>query len=124
MQNQLARNRFAASVLSIAYLLASVPAAHAQSGRGGAEWMTAGADAQRSHWIPADPKISAASLEKPGFQFFWKVKLNNEPVKLNSLTPAILMDRYIGYRGFRSLTFVGGSSNTVFGIDTDLSRVE
>jgi outer membrane protein assembly factor BamB len=96
----------------------------AQFGRGGIDWMTAGSDAQRSSWIRNDPKISRESMQKPGFQFLWKVKLNNEPVQLNSLSPAILLDFYIGYRGFRSLAFVGGSSNNVFAIDTDLARIE
>jgi hypothetical protein len=98
--------------------------ANAQFGRGGAEWVTNGSDAQRSHSIPADPKISTDGLQKPGFQFLWKVKLNNEAVQLNSLTPAILIDRYIGYRGFRSLAFIAGSSNTIFAIDSDLNRIE
>src|SRR5262249_33642758 len=57
-------------------------------------------------------------------QFVWKLKLDNQPVELNGLSPAILLDFYIGYRGFRSLAFVGGSSNNVFAIDTDLGRVE
>src|SRR5690349_4288447 len=112
------------TVLAGAGMLACIGIARAQFGRGGAEWMTAGSDAQRSFWIPSDFKISKAALEKPGFQFLWKVKLNNDPVQLNSLTPAVLMDRYIGYRGFRSLAFVGGSSNALFAIDTDLARIE
>src|SRR5207247_7852828 len=103
-------------------LAISAGVAYAQFGRGGAEWMTDGADAQRSHWIPADAQTSPATVG--GFQFLWKVKLNNESVQLNSLTPAVLLDRYIGYRGFRSLAFLGGSANTIYAIDTDLSRVE
>jgi outer membrane protein assembly factor BamB len=86
--------------------------------------MTSGGDAQRSHWIPADARISRESLESAGFRFLWKVKLDNGAVQLQSLAPAVLIDRYIGYRGFRSLAFVGGSSNDVSAIDTDLSRVE
>ncbi len=95
----------------------------AQSGRT-AEWVTSGADAQRSQWIPNDPKISVEGLQKPGFQFLWKSKLDNDPVQLNSLTPAILMDRYIGYRGFRSFAFVAGSSNTIYALDSDLNKIE
>ena len=86
--------------------------------------MTDGADAQRSHWIPADTRISREGLEKPGFQFLWKLKLDNQAVQLNSLTPAVLIDRYIGYRGFRSLALLAGSSNAIYAIDTDLSRLE
>ena len=98
--------------------------AQPQLGSVSAEWVTSGGDAQRSHSIPADPKISVDSFQKPGFQFLWKTKLDNQPVQLNSLTPAILMDRYIGYRGFRSFAFVAGSSNTIYAIDTDLDRIE
>jgi outer membrane protein assembly factor BamB len=86
--------------------------------------MTSGSDAQRSRSIPTDPKISAASIQQPGFEFLWKRKLPNDPVQLNSLTPAVLMDRYIGYRGFRSFAFVAGSSNTIWALDSDLNRVE
>jgi len=112
------------SVVSCACLLAGVAAVQAQLGRRESEWMTNGGDAQRSYWIPADARISSESLERPGFQLLWKVKLDNQAVQLNSLTQAVLIDRYIGYRGFRSLAFVGGSSNNVSAIDTDLSRLE
>ena len=46
---------------AVAVLVCSV-LAHAQPGRGGAEWVVDGADAQRSHWIPADTKISPESF--------------------------------------------------------------
>jgi outer membrane protein assembly factor BamB len=98
--------------------------AHAQFGRGGAEWTTSAADAQRSSWIRTDAKISKDSVQKPGFQFLWKVKFNNDPRELNALTPASLMNSYIGYRGFRSISYTGGSSNNIFAVDTDLGRLE
>jgi outer membrane protein assembly factor BamB len=104
--------------------LSGTQIANAQLGRREAEWMTSGSDAQRSFSIPADSRISRDGMQKPGFQFLWKVKLGTEPVQLNSLTPATLIDRYIGYRGFRSLAFVGSSSNNVYAVDTDLSRIE
>jgi outer membrane protein assembly factor BamB len=112
------------SVVSCACLLAAVAAIQAQLGRRESEWMTNGGDAQRSHWIPSDARISRESLGSAGFQFLWKVKLDDQAVQSQSLAPAVLIDRYIGYRGFRSLAFVGGGSNTVSAIDTDLSRLE
>jgi hypothetical protein len=92
--------------------------------QGRSEWVTNNGDAQRSSWIRSDPKISRESLQKPGFQFLRKLKLNNNPRHLNSLTPPALLDIPIGYRGLRSLAFVGGSSDKVFGIDSNVGRIE
>jgi hypothetical protein len=90
--------------------------------------MTGNGDAQRSAWVRADAKISKESLQdpkrKPGFQFLWKLKLDNKPRQLNALAPPTTLERLIGYRGFRMLGFVGGSSDAVFTIDTDLGRME
>jgi outer membrane protein assembly factor BamB len=96
----------------------TIGAARGQFGRGG-DWTTSGNDAQRSSWVRTDAKISRESLQKPGFQFLWKFQLRND-----SLTQPVLTDRYIGYRGFRSLAFVGGSSGRAFAVDTDLNRLE
>jgi hypothetical protein len=93
-------------------------------GRGGSDWTTAGNDAQRSSWLRSDAKISPDSMQKPGFQLLWKIKFENQARQLNGLTPAVLLDRYIGHRGFRSLAFVGGSANNVYAVDTDLGRIE
>src|SRR5262245_14512581 len=91
---------------------------YGQGGRGGVDWTTTGNDAQRSNWVKADPKISADSLRKPGFAFLWKVKLANSP------SQPVLLDRYIGYRGFRSLAFAGTASDRIFALDSDLGRIE
>jgi outer membrane protein assembly factor BamB len=108
----------------------------AMAQRSGVDWMTDNGDAQRSAWIRSDAKISKASMERsgkklgqkseqnPDFQFLWKMKLKNTPRQLNSLTPPATLDRLIGYRGFRMLGFVGGSSDNIFTIDTDLGRME
>ncbi|MGH9768156.1 MAG: hypothetical protein ACREAB_12030 [Blastocatellia bacterium] len=94
--------------------------AHAQS----RDWMTDNGDAQRSAWVRSDAKINKDSMAKPGFQFLWKMKLKNPPRQLNNLTPPATLDRLIGYRGFRMLGFVAGSSDNLFAIDTDLGRME
>ena len=44
----------------------------AQPGRGGSQWLTALADAQRTSWVRTDDKISLAALSKPGFEQQWK----------------------------------------------------
>jgi outer membrane protein assembly factor BamB len=92
-------------------------------GRGGANWTAVGNDAERSSWVRTDSKISTDGLRKPGFQLLWKIKLENDPKYLNSLTPMVVLDPYTGYRGHKSLGFLGGSSDDIFGIDIDLGIV-
>ena len=93
---------------------AAICAVHAQRG----DWTTAGNDAQRSSWIKSDLKINKDSIQNPDFKFLWKVKTANQP------SAALTLNSYIGYRGFRSLAFVSGTSNNVTAIDTDLGRLE
>jgi hypothetical protein len=95
----------------------------ASAQRGGQDWLTSNADAQRSSWMRTDAKISAENMRKPGFQFLWKLKLDNEARQLNSLTQPVLVGNIIGYRGFKSMALVGGSSDTLYAIDIDLGRI-
>lgn len=87
-------------------------------GRGNANWTTNGYDAQRSSWVRTDAKISTESLSKPGFQFLWKIGLAGQP------TPMVVLDPYTGYRGHKSLGFLSGPADDIFGIDIDLGLVE
>jgi hypothetical protein len=97
--------------------------AHAQ-GRGGSNWTTYRADAQRSASMRTDARISIESVRKPGaFQFLWKSKLDNQSRQGNSLTEPMLLNSIISYKGFKSLLFIGGSSDNVYSIDYDLNRL-
>ena len=91
-------------------------------GRGGGEWTTSGFDAQRTAWVRNDARLTKKAVEKGEFKFLWKAKFDNEARQLNSLTEPVLLDLLIGYRGFKTLAFVGGSADRVFAIDTDLAR--
>ncbi|HEY7055165.1 MAG TPA: hypothetical protein VH458_01510, partial [Vicinamibacterales bacterium] len=91
-------------------------------GRGGGEWTTSGYDAQRTAWIRSDARLTKQAVQKGEFQFLWKAKFDNDARQLNSLTEPILLDRLIGFRGFKALAFIGGSDDRVFAIDTDLGR--
>lgn len=115
------KRRMAALVLCFGCVCVWSSAAYAQQGR---DWMTDNADAQRSAWIRSDAKISPDTMQKPGFEFLWKLSLKNEPRQLNSLAAPATLERLIGYRGFRMLGFVAGSSDQIFTLDTDLGRME
>src|SRR5215471_14262331 len=109
------------ALASICVILSRSASVQSQ-GRGGAEWTTAFGDAQHSSWVRSDPKISTASLQKAGFQSLWKMKLHNDTHELNSLTPPVLLDRLVGFRGFKSIAVVGASADTVYAIDFDLGK--
>jgi hypothetical protein len=100
---------------------AAVPARlHAQA-RGG-EWTTTAGDAQRTAWVRADARLTREAVQEGQFRFLWKMKFDNESRQWSSLTEPILLDRLIGYRGFKALGFVGGSADRLFSVDTDLGR--
>jgi hypothetical protein len=92
----------------------------AQPGRGGSQWLTAFADAQRTSWIRTDDKISVETLAKPGFELQWKVALENQPRGLNGLTQGVTA---AGVTLFVPISLVAGSSNTLHAIDNDIGYV-
>jgi outer membrane protein assembly factor BamB len=98
-------------------LIGAAVAVSAQ-GRSGGAWTTVGGDAQRTSFVRADPKISLASMQSPGFQFLWKRKLDNE-----RLTQPLLLPNLIAHTGFKALAFVGSASGQVYAIDYDLNRM-
>jgi hypothetical protein len=91
-----------------------------QPGRGGSQWLTAFADAQRTSWIRVDDKVSLATMSKPGFELQWKAKLDNQPRGLNGLAQGVSA---AGVTLFVPMTIVVGSSNNVYAIDNDTGYV-
>src|SRR5580765_6861624 len=104
------RNRMRAQRLMIAgatcVLAGSL--AFAQVGRGGSQWLTALADAQRTSWVPTDDKISVQALSAPGFELQWTSKLDNQPRGVHGLGPGVTAS---GVTLFVPLSLVTGSSN-------------
>src|SRR3954452_14166554 len=91
-----------------------------QPGRGGSQWLTAFADAQRTSWVRADDKVSVASMSKPGFELQWKARLDNEARGLYGLGQGVSAS---GVTLFVPMSLVTGSSNNVYGIDNDTGYV-
>ena len=57
-------------------------------------------------------------MQKPGFQFLWKRKLDSQP-----LTQPLLLPNIIAYKGFKALAFVASASGGVYSIDYELNRM-
>jgi putative pyrroloquinoline-quinone-binding quinoprotein len=92
----------------------------AQVGRGGSQWLTALADAQRTSWVRTDDKISVPALSGPGFELQWKAKLGNQPRGVYGLGPGVTAS---GVTLFVPMSVVTGSSNNAYGIDNDIGYV-
>lgn len=107
-------------ITPLVFAVIACDVASAQFGRE-AVWMTAGSNAQRSSWVRADASIARDKIAGE-FQFLWKVQLDKPG--FGSPAEPILMERYIGYRGFRSLAFMGTMAGGVYAVDTDLNRIE
>jgi len=91
-----------------------------QPGRGGSQWLTAFADAQRTSWVRADDKISVEALSKPGFEMQWRVPFDNTPRGLQGLGQGVTAS---GVTLFVPMSIVTGSSNNVYAIDNDIGYV-
>lgn len=116
--------RFSISLALMALGL-GVGVAHAQ-GRGGQNWNTLSADAQRTAWLRTETRISAATLTGPeagGFRLLWTIRPETEAKRSTMLTQPLILGNLISHKGFKALMFVGGSSDTVWAYDYDLAKV-
>ena len=120
------RRSLPVSGVAVVNILLLLPlCALAQFGRGAGEWNTLGADAQRSSWVRTDAKISVSAIQKGGFGLAWKLKLADPAAQANAFSgDTVLLNGYIGYRGFRSLGYIAGAGGHIYAIDTDLGRLE
>lgn len=88
------------------------------------DWRTAGFDAQRSQWMRSNGDIAPDTVKSPDFELLWTVQVKNEPRQMSAMTPPVLLERIVGYRGFRALGFFGTSDGHIYAVDTDLARME
>ena len=100
--------------------LATVCAAYAQLGRSIDVW-TFGGDAQRTGFVKTDGRFTKDEVKN--FQLLYKVKLEEQPKGVRSLTPPTMIGILISYRGFKELAFVGGSSDNFYAINSDLGKL-
>src|SRR3954464_12298992 len=116
------RGRFFAG---LALGIAAAALTHAQ-GRGGQNWNTTSADAQRTGWLRTETRIAADTMRAAangGFQLLWQVKPENRARQLTTLTQPLILGNLISHKGFKSLAFFGGSDDVVYAYDYDLGQV-
>jgi outer membrane protein assembly factor BamB len=96
-------------------------AAYAQMSRS-QDWNTFGSDQGRSGWERSDPRISKDTLAKE-FALLYRMKLEENARGTRSVTPPMIINTLISYRGFKELAFSGGSNNTVYAINADFGKM-
>src|ERR1700730_6515796 len=100
--------------------LAGAFVAHGQLGRSIDVW-TFGGDAQRTGWVKTDGRFTKDEVKN--FQVLYKVKLEEQPKGVRSLTPPTMIGILISYRGFKELAFVGGSSDNFYAVNSDVGKL-
>ncbi|WP_263410843.1 outer membrane protein assembly factor BamB family protein [Terriglobus tenax] len=87
-----------------------------------ADWPSVGGNAQRDGWARNDKYLTKADAEKGKVKLMYKYKFPNVNAGLDGLSAPIDLTQLIGWAGFKELLFVGGSSNTLYSIDSDLGE--
>lgn len=86
-----------------------------------AEWPTFGGDSQRTGWARGETilnKENASTLELK-----WKIKLDNVPKGLTSLTAPVVADQVKTAHGLKEYVIVAGSSDAIYAVDADTGKL-
>ena len=86
-----------------------------------ADWLTYGADPQRTGWAQKETKLNKENVK--GLALEWKLPLENASKELNSLTAPIVVEQVYTARGVKDIVVVAGASDTLFAIDADRGKV-
>jgi outer membrane protein assembly factor BamB len=87
----------------------------------GAQWATFSGDPQRSSWAQSESLLNrdnASTLELK-----WKVKVENAPKELTSLTAPVVADQVKTAYGIKEYVVVAGSSDKIYAIDSDTGKL-
>ncbi len=81
------------------------------------DWISYGADAQRTGWAKGETRITRDNVKD--FQLLWKLKLAGA----DSLMPPVIVGNLISYRGFKELAFVGAGADHLYVLNADLGKM-
>ena len=78
-----------------------------------ADWASSSGNPQRDGWQRSEDKLSRASAAAGGIKLLYSYKVDSKAQRMG--TP-VLLGNIIGWKGFKALLFVGGSSD-IYSID-------
>jgi outer membrane protein assembly factor BamB len=80
-----------------------------------------GADPQRTGWAIHETMLNRSNVGT--LELKWKIRLDNAPKELTSLTAPIVVDQVKTLRGIKEYVVVAGSSDAIFAIDADTGKL-
>lgn len=85
------------------------------------DWPMFGADPQRTGWAIQETMLNRSNVGT--LELKWKIRLENAPKELTSLTAPIVVDQVKTVRGIKEYVVVAGSSDVIFAIDADTGKL-
>jgi outer membrane protein assembly factor BamB len=80
-----------------------------------ADWPTFGHDPQRTGWAMDETTLTPRNVSN--LELKWKAALKNEPLSLTALTAPVVAEQINTAQGNKTVVYVAGSSNHLFGVD-------
>ena len=88
-----------------------------------ADWPSTAGNPQRDGWAQGETDLSKENIAAKKIELVYKYKFDNKAVGLHDMTAPIDLERIIGYQGFKQLLFIGGSSGSVYALDSDIGEL-
>jgi hypothetical protein len=85
-----------------------------------ADWPSEGGNPQRDGWSQGEKKLAKETVSS--IRLLYTFKFDNKVSGPANLTSPIVLSNLIGWKGFKQLLFIGGSSDVVYSIDADLGK--
>jgi outer membrane protein assembly factor BamB len=81
----------------------------------GADWLTTGADPQRTGWQKNEKLLNTTNVKN--MTLLWSVKTDNQPRQMHSLFPPLVVEKVKTSAGTKEMALVAGVSDNIYAID-------
>src|SRR6185295_11369766 len=86
-----------------------------------ADWLTDGANPQRTNWQQDEKLFTTGSVKNT--KLLWKLKLDNEPRQMHSLFVPLIVDGVKTASGPKQIAIETGVSDNIYAIDVEKGTV-
>ena len=80
-----------------------------------ADWLTTGADPQRTGWQKNEKILNTANVK--GLSLLWSLKTDNQPRQMHNLFPPLVVEKVKTTTGTKEVALLAGISDNIYAID-------